>query len=79
MDIPIAYLTQQVKGLPPLSLVDQPTTENGLMGARLGIEDNNTTGRFTKQNFVLDAVTVEETGDVAAAFRELYNKGDRFF
>jgi ABC transporter substrate binding protein (PQQ-dependent alcohol dehydrogenase system) len=79
VDIPIAYLTQQVKGLPPLSLVDQPTTDNGLMGARLGIEDNNTTGRFTKQNFVLDAVTVEEAGDVAAAFRDLYGKGDRFF
>lgn len=79
VDIPIAYLTQQVKELPPLSLVDQPMTDNGLMGARLGIEDNNTTGRFTKQNFVLEAVTVEETGDVAAAFRELYGKGDRFF
>jgi ABC transporter substrate binding protein (PQQ-dependent alcohol dehydrogenase system) len=79
VDIRIAYLTQPVKEFPPLSLVDQPTTDNGLMGARLGIEDNNTTGRFTKQNFVLSEVTVEESGDVAAAFRDLYAKGDRFF
>jgi len=79
VEIPIAYVTQQVKGLPPLSLVDQATTDNGLMGARLGIEDNNTTGRFTKQHFTLDEAVVGETDDVAAAFRELYAKGDRFF
>ena len=79
VDIRIAYLSQRVKELPPLSLVDQPATDNGLMGARLGIDDNNTTGRFTKQNFVLDETTVAEDGDVAAAFRELYGKGDRFF
>ena len=79
VDIRIAYLSQRVKELPPLSLVDQPATDNGLMGARLGIDDNNTTGRFTKQNFVLDETTVAEDGDMAAAFRELYGKGDRFF
>ena len=78
-NVPIAYLTQTVKELPPLSLVDQPTTDNGLMGARLGIEDNNTTGRFTKQHFSLDEIVVPEGGDVTAAFRELHAKGDRFF
>lgn len=77
--VPIAYLTQAAKESPPLSLVDQPTTDNGLMGARLGIEDNNTTGRFTKQAFTLEAAVVPETGDLAAAFRELYGKGQRFF
>ncbi|HTO83770.1 MAG TPA: branched-chain amino acid ABC transporter substrate-binding protein, partial [Methylomirabilota bacterium] len=56
--IPIAYITQRVKELPPLSLVDQPTTDNGLMGARVGIDDNNTTGQFTKQKFTLDEAVV---------------------
>src|SRR5215510_1505793 len=79
VEVSIAYLTQQVKGLPPLSLVDQPTTDNGLMGARLGIEDNNTTGKFTGQHFVLSESVVPEGGDVAAAFRDLYGKGDRLF
>ncbi len=77
--IPIAYITQRVKELPPLSLVDQPTTDNGLMGARVGIDDNNTTGQFTKQKFTLDEAVVPEGGDVAAAFRNLVAKGDRFF
>jgi ABC transporter substrate binding protein (PQQ-dependent alcohol dehydrogenase system) len=76
--IPIAYITQIVKQLPPLSLVDSPTTDNGLMGARVGIADNNTTGQFTKQNFTLDEAVVPEGGDVVAAFRQLLAKGDRF-
>src|SRR5262249_9632690 len=41
---------------PPLSLLDIPPQDDGLAGARLAISDNNTTGRFLKQEFVLDAV-----------------------
>jgi ABC transporter substrate binding protein (PQQ-dependent alcohol dehydrogenase system) len=79
LEVSIAYLTQQARRLPPLSLVDQPTTDNGLLGARLGIEDNNTTGRFIGQQFALDEAVVVEDGDVAAAFRALHAKGNRFF
>ncbi len=78
-NIPIAYITERVKELPPFSLVDQPTTDNGLMGARLGIEDNNTTGKFTKQKFTLDEAVVPAGGDVVAAFRDLLAKGHKFF
>jgi len=79
IEVPIAYLTQRIKSLPPLSLVDQPTTDNGLMGARLGIEDNNTTGKFTGQHFLLNESVVPESGDVTATFRDLYAKGNRVF
>ena len=75
----IGYLTETVKELPPLSLVDPPTNHSGLLGARLGVEDNNTTGKFTNQTFILDESIVAENGDIAAAFRGLYAKGDRFF
>ncbi|MGE0854722.1 MAG: hypothetical protein AB7L18_01380, partial [Hyphomicrobiaceae bacterium] len=34
--------------LPPLSLLDQPPKDEGVGGARLAIDDNNTTGRFLK-------------------------------
>jgi hypothetical protein len=78
-EVPIAYITETVKQLPPLSLVDPPTNDDGLLGARLGIEDNNTTGQFTKQHFILDEVVVPEGGDVAAAFRDLVAKGHKFF
>lgn len=77
-EISIAYITQEVKKLAPLSLVDPPTTDNGLLGARVGIEDNNTTGKFTKQQFNLDEAIVPEGGDVVGAFRDLIAKGRKF-
>ena len=47
---------------PPLSLLDLPPQDDGIAGARLAINDNNTTGRFLKQEFTLEVV---ESGDVA--------------
>jgi len=78
-NIPIAYITERMKELPLFSLVDQPTADNGLMGARLGIEDSNTTGKFTKQKFTLEEAVVPAGGDIVAAFRDLLAKGQRFF
>ncbi|WP_139247800.1 ABC transporter substrate-binding protein [Hyphomicrobium sp. CS1GBMeth3] len=40
--------------LPPLSLLDIPPDDDGVAGAKLAISDNNTTGRFLKQEFSLD-------------------------
>ena len=41
---------------PPLSLLDLPPADDGIAGARLAINDNNTTGRFLKQEFGLEVV-----------------------
>jgi ABC transporter substrate binding protein (PQQ-dependent alcohol dehydrogenase system) len=41
-----------------LSLIDIPAGDDGLAGARLAIEDNNTTGRFLDQQFALEDVRV---------------------
>ena len=46
---------------PPLSLVDIPPPDDGIAGARLAISDNNTTGRFLKQEFALEVV---QNGDI---------------
>src|SRR5712691_3642239 len=43
---------------PPLSLLDVPPQDDGIAGARLAINDNNTTGRFVGQEFTLDVVQV---------------------
>ena len=37
----------------PISLLERPAEDDGLAGARLAIDDNNTTGQFTKQKFEL--------------------------
>jgi ABC transporter substrate binding protein (PQQ-dependent alcohol dehydrogenase system) len=52
---------------PSLSLVDQPAENDGIAGARLAIEDNNTTGRFLDQRFALDDVRLKDGEDAGAA------------
>ena len=38
-----------------------------MAGARPGIEDNNTTGKFLNQRFTLEEVRLKENDDVAKA------------
>jgi ABC transporter substrate binding protein (PQQ-dependent alcohol dehydrogenase system) len=50
-----------------LSLVEQPAANNGVAGARLAIEDNNTTGKFLNQHFTLDETDLKKDDDVVKA------------
>jgi len=50
-----------------LSLVDQPAENDGTAGAKLAIEDNNTTGKFTGQRFTLEERRIKEGEDVVQA------------
>jgi ABC transporter substrate binding protein (PQQ-dependent alcohol dehydrogenase system) len=73
----IAYIGQHATPHLPHSYLEAPPPDEGLAGARIAIEENNTTGRFTGQEFVLDETMVPEGGDVAAAFRNLVAHGHR--
>jgi ABC transporter substrate binding protein (PQQ-dependent alcohol dehydrogenase system) len=75
--IHVAYLGQHFPVKLPSSFMEAPPQDDGIAGARLGVGDNNTTGRFTGQNFVLDEQLIEGDGDVAAVFRKLVQDGDR--
>ena len=48
--------------LPPLSLLDIAPPDDGEAGAKLAISDNNTTGKFVGQEFLLETVS-SATGD----------------
>lgn len=61
-----------------ISLLFRPALNNGRAGAEVGIQDNNTTGRFLQQNFSLDTIEVRTEGDPVAAIRALIAKGIRF-
>jgi ABC transporter substrate binding protein (PQQ-dependent alcohol dehydrogenase system) len=50
-----------------LPLVEQPSDNDGIAGAQLAIEDNNTTGKFLNQRFTLEVVRLREGDDVAKA------------
>ncbi len=70
LEIGIGYLGEaRVKS--KLSLVEQPTDNDGMAGARLAIEDNNTTGRFLNQRFSLQEIRLKEGEDAAKAATEL--------
>jgi len=66
MEIGIGYLGQAVVKS-KLSLVEQPAENDGVAGARLAIEDNNTTGKFLNQHFTLEEVRLKQGEDVAKA------------
>jgi ABC transporter substrate binding protein (PQQ-dependent alcohol dehydrogenase system) len=66
VEIGIGYLHRA--GIrPTLSLVEQPTENDGVAGARLAIEDNNTTGKFLNQRFTLEEVRLKDGDDAAKA------------
>ena len=63
-EIGIGYL-RRAKVEQTLSLVEQPAADDGIAGARLAIEDNNTTGKFLNQHFTLEEVRLKEGEDAA--------------
>ena len=74
----IAVLSQLVERPPALSNLEVLPDDSGLLGARMAIMENNTTGRFMKQRFELWEKIVPVRGDVVAAFKELVGGGHRF-
>ena len=75
LEIGIGYLGHTgVKA--KLSLVEQPAGNDGVAGARLAIEDNNTTGKFLNQHFTLEEVRLKDGDDVARAATALADRND---
>jgi ABC transporter substrate binding protein (PQQ-dependent alcohol dehydrogenase system) len=66
VEIGIGYL-RRAAIKPALSLVEQPAENDGIAGARLAIEDNNTTGKFLNQHFTLEEVRLKDGDDAAKA------------
>jgi ABC transporter substrate binding protein (PQQ-dependent alcohol dehydrogenase system) len=66
VEIGIGYMSRAAIK-PTLSLVEQPAENDGVAGARLAIEDNNTTGRFLNQHFTLHEIRLKEGDDPAKA------------
>jgi ABC transporter substrate binding protein (PQQ-dependent alcohol dehydrogenase system) len=74
VEIKVGYLRRaEVKSA--ISLLDLPPADDGVAGARLAIEDNNTTGKFLNQRFTLEDVRLKSTDDPAAAVLALSERG----
>jgi ABC transporter substrate binding protein (PQQ-dependent alcohol dehydrogenase system) len=62
----------------PLSLLDFPPPDEGVAGARLAINDNNTTGRFLKQEFKLDVVDSPSASELISEVSKRVDAGAGF-
>jgi ABC transporter substrate binding protein (PQQ-dependent alcohol dehydrogenase system) len=58
-----------------ISLLDQPASNNGVAGAQLAIEDNNTTGKFLGQSFSLETTRLKDGDDPVAGVMQLADRG----
>jgi ABC transporter substrate binding protein (PQQ-dependent alcohol dehydrogenase system) len=76
--IEIGYLHTPPPSRLPISLVERPAKDNGVAGALLAIEDNNTTGRFTKQEYELKDAAVSDQRQALNALGNLTAEGIHF-
>ena len=74
VEIGIGYL-HRARIKPTLSLIGVPAENDGVAGARLAIDDNNTTGKFLNQHFTLDEKRLKDEDDSAAAALALADRG----
>jgi ABC transporter substrate binding protein (PQQ-dependent alcohol dehydrogenase system) len=77
LEIKIGYLRQPPSRI-RISLIDIPASNDGLAGAQLATDDNNTTGRFLNQHYTLIETLLGEGDDPAAAINALADQGASF-
>jgi ABC transporter substrate binding protein (PQQ-dependent alcohol dehydrogenase system) len=76
--ITIVLAREQRNLPPPLSLLDAAPADEGVAGARLAISDNNTTGRFLRQEFVLEVVQSANADELVAEVKKRVEAGVAF-
>ena len=62
-----------------ISILDIPPADDFVAGARMAMEDNNTTGRFLDQSFSIVDAKLAPGEDPAAALKGMLDDGVRFF
>lgn len=74
MQIKVGFI-RQTHSRETISILDIPAKDDGLAGAQLAAEDNNTTGKFLNQVFTIDDIHLKEGDDPIAALNTLLAKG----
>lgn len=75
LTVEIGYLGKAYAEPEPLSLVDKPVADKGLQGARIGLAENNMTGRLVGDEYRLREIVVAESADITDAAREMLKAG----
>ena len=74
VNVKIGYLGRADK-TETISLIEMPAANDGVAGAELAIDDNNTTGKFLNQSFSLQKILLKDEDDPAAAVQKLADSG----
>ncbi len=77
--IAITYLRQLRERPYPISLLDIRPKNEGIAGAHLAIDDNNTTGRFMKQSFALESFESADSAELLDVAQKHIKAGTRIF
>jgi ABC transporter substrate binding protein (PQQ-dependent alcohol dehydrogenase system) len=78
LKVPVGYLAR-LERTEAISLVEQPTADDGVAGAQLAIQDNNTTGKFLDQSFSVEAMRLGAQDNPVAAAMQLAGRGISLF
>ncbi len=70
LTVEFLYIESKEKRPATLSNLVAPPEDDGLLGARLGIKDNNTTGRFLKHTYKMNEVVISNDEDFSAKLDE---------
>lgn len=79
LEIVIGFLGREEEPVYPLALNEPVVETPALPGAKLGVEDNATTGRFLNQAFTLSPHIAAPDADIVAVFTEMTESGIRLF
>ncbi|MBO0758864.1 MAG: ABC transporter substrate-binding protein [Bradyrhizobiaceae bacterium] len=77
LTVKIAYLGRADR-VQTISLVEMPAANNGIAGAQLAVDDNNTTGKFLNESFTIEDVQLKDEDDPAAAITQIADRGIGF-
>lgn len=74
LNVPVGYLGRSER-TEAISLVEQPAADDGIAGAQLAIQDNNTTGKFLNQSFSVEAIRLKAQDDPVTTAMQLAGRG----
>ncbi|MEX2518960.1 MAG: ABC transporter substrate-binding protein [Paracoccaceae bacterium] len=77
IEVDILYLERKTARPPTLSNISPPPDDAGLQGARLGQEDNASTGEFLGHSYALEEIIVDEDAPFAPAAEAALATGAR--
>jgi ABC transporter substrate binding protein (PQQ-dependent alcohol dehydrogenase system) len=77
LDIAIGYVGIK-RPVTTISLIAAPAENDGVAGAQIAIDDNNTTGRFLDQHFTIETVKIADPAAAAGTVTAMADKGIKF-